>query len=37
VGELLAAAIVDQARKHRKPSPDEMARIQSETAVLRSV
>ena len=30
VSDLLGAAIVDQARKHRKRSPDEMARIQSE-------
>ena len=28
--KLLTDAIVDQARKHRKRSPDEMARIQSE-------
>jgi hypothetical protein len=31
--KLLSAAIVDQARKHRKRSPDEMARIQSERVV----
>jgi hypothetical protein len=26
----LAAAVVDQARKHRKRSPDEMQRIQQQ-------
>lgn len=29
-GKLLASALVDDARKHRKRSPDEVARIQSE-------
>jgi len=28
--KLLAAALIDQARKHRKRSPEEIARIQSE-------
>jgi hypothetical protein len=28
--KLLSAALVDQARKHRKRSPDEVAKIQSE-------
>jgi hypothetical protein len=28
--KLLTAALVDQARKHRKRSPDEIARVQSE-------
>ncbi len=28
--KLLTAALVDQARKHRKRSPEEVARIQSE-------
>jgi hypothetical protein len=27
--KLLAAALIDQARKHRKRSPEEIARIQS--------
>jgi hypothetical protein len=30
--KLLSAALVDQARKHRKRSPDEVAKIQSERA-----
>lgn len=29
LGTLLSAALVDQARKHRKRSPDEMRKIQS--------
>ena len=32
-GALLAAALVDQARKHRKRPPEEVARIASERAV----
>jgi hypothetical protein len=32
---LLSAALVDQARKHRKRSPDEIARIQSERISVR--
>jgi hypothetical protein len=28
--KLLASALIDQERKHRKRSPDEMSRIQSE-------
>lgn len=28
--KLLSSALVDQARKHRKRSPDEIARIQSQ-------
>lgn len=31
-GKLLAAALVDQGRKHRRRSPEEVARIQSERA-----
>jgi hypothetical protein len=31
--KLLTAAIVDQARKHRQLSPDEVARIQSQRAL----
>jgi hypothetical protein len=30
--KLLANALIDQARKHRKRSPEEIARIQSERA-----
>jgi hypothetical protein len=33
--KLLTAAIVEQARKHRKRSPDEVARAQSERALNR--
>lgn len=32
-GKLVTLAIVDQARKHRKRSPDETARIQSARAL----
>jgi hypothetical protein len=30
LAKLLSMSVIDQARKHRKRSPDEMARIQSE-------
>jgi hypothetical protein len=33
VSKLLTAAVVDQARKHRKRSPDEVSRIQSQRAL----
>lgn len=33
--KLLTAAMVDQARKHRKRSPDEIARVQSQRALNR--
>jgi hypothetical protein len=32
-GKLLTAALVDQARKHRKRSPDEIAKVQSQRAL----